>query len=326
MPNVSRETITIILPGAERVLDQPRAICDYEGTSYRARFWEGQGREYEDLAERIALRKLLPPGGRRILEIGAGFGRLTDLYAGYEQIILLDYAKSGLREAQQRLGRSGKFIYVAADLYQLPLAPGACDTVVTVRVLHHLVDVPAAFRGIHNLLRPGGAYVLEYANKRNLKSIARYLLRRQSWSPFAGEPYEFVPLNFDFHPRWMAEKLVGTGFGVEEGLAVSHFRFPLFKRLVPPRLLAAADGALQRVGAAWKLTPSVFLRARAQGGKAEMGSEAGAGLFACPLCRSPHLEEQGATLVCQGCAAVWGIDDGIYDFKTPVKAPTGPRE
>lgn len=307
-------------------MDQPRAICDYEGTSYRARFWEGQGREYEDLAERIALRKLLPPGGRRILEIGAGFGRLTDLYAGYEQIILLDYAKSGLREAQQRLGRSGKFIYVAADLYQLPLAPGACDTVVTVRVLHHLVDVPAAFRGIHNLLRPGGAYVLEYANKRNLKSIARYLLRRQSWSPFAGEPYEFVPLNFDFHPRWMAEKLVGTGFGVEEGLAVSHFRFPLFKRLVPPRLLAAADGALQRVGAAWKLTPSVFLRARAQGGKAEMGSEAGAGLFACPLCRSPHLEEQGATLVCQGCAAVWGIDDGIYDFKTPVKAPTGPRE
>ncbi|OQA47210.1 MAG: putative S-adenosylmethionine-dependent methyltransferase [Chloroflexi bacterium ADurb.Bin325] len=298
-------------------MDQSRAICDYEGTSYRARFWEGQGREYEDLAERIALRRLLPPRGQRILEIGAGFGRLADLYAGYEQVILLDYAKSGLREAQQRLGASGKFVYVAADLYRLPLASGVCDTIVTVRVLHHLMDVPAGLRGIHDALRPGGAYVLEYANKRNLKAVARYLLRRQSWSPFSGEPYEFADLNFDFHPRWMAARLADAGFAVEEGLAVSHFRAALFKRLIPPRLLAAADGALQRVGAAWKLTPSVFLRARARGAAPSAGRPAG--LFACPACRSDRLEEQGATLVCRGCSAAWGIDDGIYDFKTPVE-------
>ena len=102
---------------AESILDH--AICDYEGTSYRARFWDGQGREYEDLAERIALSRLLPPCGRRIVEIGAGFGRLAELYAGYEQVVLLDYAVSGLREAQERLGTSGRFVYVAADLYQL---------------------------------------------------------------------------------------------------------------------------------------------------------------------------------------------------------------
>ena len=177
-----------------------RAICDYEGSSYRARFWEGQGREYEDLAERIALRKLLPPRGRRIVEIGAGFGRLADLYHGYEQVVLLDYAMSGLREAQERLGSSDRFIYVAADLYRLPLAPATCDTAVTVRVLHHVEDVAAALRGIAAILRPGGMYVLEYANKRNLKAVARYLLRRQSWSPFDPTPYEFVRLNFDFHP------------------------------------------------------------------------------------------------------------------------------
>ena len=104
------------------LLNSDHAICDYEGTSYRARFWAGQGREYEDLAERIALRKLLPAQGRRIMEIGAGFGRLADLYAGYDQVILLDYAKSGLREAQERLGRSDRFLYVAADLYHFPLS------------------------------------------------------------------------------------------------------------------------------------------------------------------------------------------------------------
>jgi SAM-dependent methyltransferase len=302
----------------ESVLDQPRAICDYEGTSYRARFWEGQGRDYEDLAERIALRNLLPPQGRRIAEIGAGFGRLADLYTGYEQVILLDYAKSGLREAQERLGRSGKFLYVAADLYRLPLAPGACDTVVTVRVLHHVMDVPAALRGVAATLRPGGTFVLEYANKRNLKAIVRYLFRRQRWSPFAPEPYEFARLNFDFHPTWVEQQMSAAGFRIDAGRAVSHFRAPLFKRLVPARLLAAVDGSIQRVSAAWKLSPSVFLRARA-GGKQPTG---GASLFRCPSCGAEALTEAPDALTCGRCGAAWQIDDGIYDFKNPLHAPS----
>ena len=197
---------------AEQVSTHDHAICDYEGTSYRARFWDDQGREYEDLAERIALKRLLPPYGQRLLELGAGFGRLVDLYDGYEQVILLDYAKSGLREAQERLGRSGRFLYVAADLYRLPFAPAVCDTVVTIRVLHHLEDVPAALREIATVLRGGGTYALEYANKRNLKALARYASRKQTWSPFALEPYEFAALNFDFHPAWMTRELQRAGF------------------------------------------------------------------------------------------------------------------
>jgi SAM-dependent methyltransferase len=295
-------------------LDQDRAICDYEGTSYRARFWEGQGREYEDLAEHIALRRLLPPRGRLILEIGAGFGRLADLYSGYEQVILLDYAKSGLREAQQHLGGSGRFIYVAADLYRLPLAPAICDTVVTVRVLHHLDDVPSALRGIAEVLRPGGTYVLEYANKRNLKAVARYLLRRQAWSPCAPEPYEFVRLNFDFHPNWMVQELRRAGFTTEAGRAVSHFRFAPVKRLIPPRTLAAFDGLFQDVGAAWKLAPSIFLRTHTAG----TGLAAGSGLFRCPSCRGLDLQQTTDRLICGGCGAIWSTAEGIYDFKTPL--------
>jgi len=296
---------------AESSLDH--AICDYEGTSYRARFWDGQGREYEDLAERIALRGLLPPNGRRLVEIGAGFGRLAELYVGYEQVVLLDYAVSGLREAQERLGTSGRFVYVAADLYRLPLAPGTCDTAVTVRVLHHLEDVPAALRSIAAVLRPGGTYVLEYANKRNLKAVARYLLRRQSWSPFTPEPYEFVRLNFDFHPNWMVQELQRAGFIVDAGKAVSHFRYPFIKRAIPARTLAAADGALQDVGAAWKLSPSIFLQARISG----TGSVRDGGLFCCPTCRSLDLKQGDDALTCQRCGVAWPIVDGIHDFKSP---------
>jgi SAM-dependent methyltransferase len=233
----------------------------------------------------------------------------------------VDYAVSGLREAQERLGdSSGRFIYVAADLYRLPLAPGTCDTAVTVRVLHHLEDVPAALRGIAAVLRPGGTYVLEYANKRNLKAVARYLLRQQSWSPFTPEPYEFVRLNFDFHPDWMVQELRRAGFGVDAGKAVSHFRYPFIKRVIPTRTLAAADGAIQDVGAAWKLSPSIFLRAHVVG----TGSVTDDGLFCCPTCRSIDLKQDDGALICEGCGAAWSKVDGIYDFRSPRGADLEP--
>jgi len=289
-------------------------ICDYEGSTYRTDFWEGKGREYEHRAERIALRKLLPPDGARLVEIGAGFGRLVDLYDGYQQIVLLDYSKSMLRQAQERLGRSGKYIYVAADLYTMPFVDSLFDTTVTVRVLHHVQNIPAAFQEIQRVLKGGGAYVLEYANKRHLKAVLRYLLGRQSWSPFAPEPYEFVELNYDFHPAWMEARLREAGFAIGRELAVSSFRLPLVKRVIPPRALAALDGLLQGPTASLKLAPSIFIRARAE---KENDLAKGRGFFRCPSCHGADLIEAEGVLTCRGCGRGWAIDDGIYDFKQP---------
>jgi len=35
-------------------------ICNYEGSDYQQQFWEAGGRAYEDAAEGIALKRLLP--------------------------------------------------------------------------------------------------------------------------------------------------------------------------------------------------------------------------------------------------------------------------
>ncbi len=110
-----------------------------------------------------------------------------------------------------RLGTDKRYIYVAADIYHLPLADGSCDAAVMERVIHHMADVPAALRQIRAALAPGSPFVLEYASKRNLKAIVRYALRRQTWSPFDLEPVEFVKLNFDFHPAYMAQLLARRG-------------------------------------------------------------------------------------------------------------------
>lgn len=294
-------------------------VLDYEGSDYEERFWARGGREYEDRAERIALRKLLPPRGRRLVDLGAAFGRLAGLYGGYDQVILLDYSRSLLRRAQARLGRDPRFLFVAANIYRLPLADAAVDTAVMVRVMHHLADVPAALAQIRRIVAPGGAFVAEYASKRHLKAIARYALRRQSWSPFDPEPYEFVPLNFDFHPAWMSQRLQEAGFALERELAVSHFRHPLLKRLVPAGALAAADGAVQGVGALWKLTPSVFVRCRVPG---RPPAALPADLFHCPECAGPLVPEP-ERLRCARCGLAWSTAGGLYDFKEPVGAPAG---
>jgi hypothetical protein len=75
-------------------------ICDYEGSDYQERFWDRADRQYEDRVEAIALQRLLPLAGRRLLEVGAGAGRNTPRYRGFEQVVLLDYARTQLELAR----------------------------------------------------------------------------------------------------------------------------------------------------------------------------------------------------------------------------------
>ena len=293
----------------------PRPICDYENSSYRTDFWEDQGREYEDLAERAALLRLLPPRGRRLLDIGAGFGRLASLYDGYEQVILLDYSFSQLAYARSKLGDE-RFIYVAADIYRLPLATNAVDTTVMVRVLHHLADVPLALQQVARVIRPQGCFVLEFANKRHLKNVLRHLLGRTApeANPFRREPYEFASLHYDFHPAWIAEQLERAGLVVQRRLSVSLFRVGALKRLVPAASLARVDGALQSLTASWMPAPSVFVRSAVP--KPGPSDVVPVGrLFRCPSCQHEPLVRGDGGLRCPGCGATWPVQDGIYVFK-----------
>ncbi len=296
--------------------NEPIPICDYEGSDYQTRFWQNQGREYEDLVERTAIRHLLPAHGKRLLEIGAGFGRLADMYQGYEQIVLLDYSKSLLRQAQERLGNDPKYTYIAANIYQLPLDNSQADAVCMIRVIHHLVDVPQALAQIHRILCADGIFLLEFANKLNWKAILRYAAHRQTWSPFDLAPVEFVPLNFDFHPRWMRTQLAQHGFEIQRTRTLSHLRIPLLKRLIPARILAALDGICQPSGQWWQLTPSVITRSRRKDTAAHYPPEQL--VFQCPSCKNTRWRATTTEMHCLACHTRWSIDDGIYDFKTPL--------
>ncbi len=99
-------------------------VCNYEGSDYQSSFWDKGGRAYEDGAEEVALKRLLPRSGKLMLELGAGAGRNTHRYQGFEQVVLLDYSFTQLQQARKRLGGSERYRYVAADVYKLPFVDG----------------------------------------------------------------------------------------------------------------------------------------------------------------------------------------------------------
>jgi ubiquinone/menaquinone biosynthesis C-methylase UbiE len=286
-------------------------VCSYEGSDYQTSFWEKGGRAYEDACEAIALKRLLPPSGEHLLELGAGAGRNTPRYHGYKRITLLDYSRTQLEQAREKLGDSPRYRYIAADIYHLPFAEGVFGGATMIRTLHHMADAPLALAQVERSLQPGAAFILEYANKRNIKSILRYLLRKQSWSPFTREPVEYIPLNFDFHPAAIRKWMGDLGFSILRTLTVSHFRMGLLKRIFPTRFLAWLDSLAALTGNWWQLSPSVFLLTH---NKLDGISAPEGAFFACPACGNP-LEDTPPLLRCSRCQHEYPVQGGIYDFR-----------
>lgn len=295
-------------------------VIDYEGSQYKTDFWVNQGREYEDKIERLVLKRLLPPKGRRIIEIGAGFGRLASLYTGYEQIILFDYSRSLLQEAVKQWGDDPRFVFVAGNVYELPIAEQVIDSLVMVRVMHHLANVPKALEALHRITHSDSVAVIEYANKRNLKSILRWAVGKQTWSPFKPEPYEFVELNFDFHPHWMVSQFRNSNFKIEQRLGISHFRLGLLKQLVPSALLAQIDNVISTPGGLYPLSPSVFIKAKDASKDREVANNNRAlsdlsTLFCCPKCKTLSLDIDDGEANCTRCSMTYLQKGGIWNFK-----------
>ena len=246
-----------------------------------------------------------------MLELGAGAGRNTPRYRNFERVVLLDYSRTQLEQARDRLDYTDRYIYVAADVYHLPFMASVFDGATMIRTLHHMAEPELALAQVHQVMAPEGIFILEFANKRNLKAMLRYLFGRQSWSPYTREPVEFTELNFDFHPKAVRAYLGRVGFETEKRLTVSHFRMGALKRLFPAKFLAALDSLVQWTGSFAQVSPSVFTRNRTiKPGEARTGE----GLFACPACGAP-LPFLQADLTCGQCGRTWPFQDGIYDFR-----------
>lgn len=110
------------------------------------------------------LEPLLPVSeiaGRRVAEIGSGTGRIVNmlLAAGAGHVVALEPSAAMTVLRENTAAEAARITYVQATGEQLPVTP-ACDIVVSIGVLHHIVDPRPIVERARDALKPGGAMVV----------------------------------------------------------------------------------------------------------------------------------------------------------------------
>ena len=242
-----------------------RVISDYNGYDYRKDFWEDTGREYEDQADRMAIRKLLPKRMEKFADIGGGYGRLANEYLKRaRKVIIFDYSKTELKEAKEMLG--DKVETRAGDIYKLPFKDNELDGLMMVRVTQHLKDLEDAVAELYRVLKPGGVAVIEVANKRTLPKMARYITGRSKINPFDKKVANLVEISkngfFNYHPKYVEDIFEKVGFKRERVLSVSNFRSKGLKKVFKTNNLVRMEDKAQSVLAPIRFAPSIYYKLR----------------------------------------------------------------
>lgn len=233
-------------------------------------FWEK--RQYEHLAESVALETLISKIPRRsrkaIIDVGAGFGRLSCVYADkFKKAVLLDPSRKLLGQAKRNLRGRRNFKFVLGSGEKIPFKRKKFDLVLMIRIFHHFKNPKKAFREVFRVLKPGGFFILEYANKTHFKARTRNLLMGHRIT-YGLEPIDIrskknlarrtLPF-FNYHPTWVKKMIKNYGFTVVEELSVSNFRSRSFKKLFPLGVLIFLERNLQKILGSFSFGPSIFL-------------------------------------------------------------------
>ena len=181
----------------------------------------------------LAIKLLRPSDGERILEVGCGYGRISQALIASAKIrlVTVDFSSAMLRACKQTLETN--FSGCRADAGRLPFREGSFDAVLCTGVLMHLEDQLLAMRELCRVLRPGGRLLVSANN----------LL-----SPFALPMSAWVRLNHkarqEYNFPWFYRSQL-TQLGVE------------VRKIVGDTFLAVA---LMIPGSNLSLIPRVFFR------------------------------------------------------------------
>ena len=100
------------------------------------------------------------PEGMRVLDLGSGTGDMARaLVRRGARVVGADFSPPMLGVAAHRYAGDGRYAWACADGHHLPFADGSFERVTNAFLLRNLVDLPAAFREMARVLRPGGRLV-----------------------------------------------------------------------------------------------------------------------------------------------------------------------
>lgn len=234
-------------------------------------YWQERG--YEHLAEKISLKELIDliPFSKRgfLLDLGAGFGRLTDLYAvKFKKAVLLDPSEKLLNKAKNKFKAGKNLDFKQGRGDKIPFSDQVFDLVLMIRVLHHLEAPEKVIKEISRVLKPGGFLILEFANKAHFKAkICSLFDFKQRKRVFSLEPVNFqtkketIPF-FNYHPFWIENLVKEFDFELIKKLSCSNFRHSGIKKGIPARWLLLLEKKLQFWLGKINFGPSIFLLLR----------------------------------------------------------------
>ena len=303
---------------------------DYENYDY-SKFWENNKRLYEDKAERLALRTLLTGVDKKnklVLDVGCGYGRLFNEYMDFGTVVLIDYSINNLKNARNRiekfLGNDQKKIssvyFIASDAACLPVKSNCADVVLTVRVVHHLDNPRGYFNEVTRILKDKGLYLLEFANKRNLKNILRFFIGRMDTSPFNMKPSQIGETILNFHPKYISGLLKERNFSIKKIISVSNFRVDFLKKFPGTKTLIFFEKIYQKFFSFISLGPSIFIKCILDKSKNKANSEANKkikieDILVCVFCGEAALVFEENKIICTNCGSTFLKENGIYNFK-----------
>jgi ubiquinone/menaquinone biosynthesis C-methylase UbiE len=232
------------------------------------KYWEG--RDYENEAEEMAIKRLL--AGKHFntaVDVGGGYGRLCLLLENYADHVTLaepseqqlDLAKVFLKDHPE----VDRKLLQAADL---KFKDGSQDLVTMIRVMHHLPDPSPELAEIARVLSDDGYAIIEVANYSHARNRIKHILKGQKL------PTEPVDIRSEAHkkdseipfvnhnPHTVIKQLAHAGLKVDRILSVSNLRSQGLKKIMPKSMMLAIEGILQPTLASSFFGPSVFFLVR----------------------------------------------------------------
>lgn len=244
---------------------------DYPG------YWTG--RDYEHKSEVVALKGFLKriPKIKTILEIGAGFGRMIPFYAFRAKKVIVSEPSSRLLKIPREKFRNKKgitFMQSTIENLSSKVAARSIDLIIMVRVIHHIKDVDGTVKTVRRLLKNGGWFIFEFANKTHFKAIASeavkgnfgFLSDEETVDIRSAKSIKNKTLPFfNYHPNKIVKTLTDNGFEIVEKRSVSNIRSPFLKSIFSVDLLVYVESMVQKLLANINFGPSIFILARKRG-------------------------------------------------------------
>ena len=249
----------------EQKAQAKRRADQYNDPSHNyLKYWEG--RDYENEAEEMAIKRLLKGSHfKQAVDVGGGYGRLCVLLENFaDKVTLAEPSQQQLDIAKIYLKDHPKVDRKLLQAADLKFKDGAVDLLTMIRVMHHLPDPAPEFAEIARVLSKDGYAIIEVANYLHARNRLKHFLRAKkmplepvSLRPVAKNGRNDIPF-VNHNPHTVVKQLAHAGLKVDKVLSVSNLRSPVVKKVVPKKVMLALEDIMQPTLASSFFGPSVF--------------------------------------------------------------------